>query len=116
VLKQLHLIFVNQVIISKIKSPSKYLSFFFLGEDKPQPFIPLDIDRQVDGKIAISNHVNISSPNGRLPMSSNYVPNTSMPLPLHLSQHKLNTPDGGVYHGQPPPNQTNQWALNSNVK
>jgi hypothetical protein len=122
--EQLHLISVNPVIIlRKNQQKHSHLSFF-LGEEKPQPFISLDIDRQVDGKVVISNHININPPNGRLPMSLNYVPNTSMPLPPHLSQHQQNllpssplTLDGGVYQGQqPPPMQSNEWNPNTRVK
>ncbi len=116
---QLHLIFINQVISLKNK---KTFILFFSGLDKPQAFIPLDIDRQVDGKLIIGNHINVNPPNGRLPMAANHVPNTSIPLPSHPSQHQLNpvTPafmlDGGVYQGQPPTTQLNDWNLNTKVK
>jgi hypothetical protein len=76
------------------------------GEEKPQPFILLDIDRQVDGKLISSNHISVSPPNGRLPMSSNYLPNNLVPLPSHISQSHSNAIalptfalDGGVYQG-----------------
>ncbi|CAF4368002.1 unnamed protein product, partial [Adineta steineri] len=51
------------------------------GEDKPQTYIPLDIDRQSDGKLVTSTPINVGVPNGRLPVPSNFVPNTSMSLP-----------------------------------
>ena len=95
----------------------------FLGEEKPQPFIPLDIDRHVEGKPVISNHTNMSPPNGRLPTSPNYLPNSSMPLPSHLT-HPYSQPittspplalDGGVYQGQPPSNQPTEWNPTSKV-
>ncbi|CAF0883691.1 unnamed protein product [Rotaria sp. Silwood1] len=92
------------------------------GEEKPHPFIPLDIDRQVDGKLVTSNHINMSSPNGRLPMSLNYTSNTSMPLPLPFSQHQINpvtSPafalDGGVYQGQSVPTKSDNWNPNTKV-
>jgi len=78
--------------------------FFFLGEEKPQPFIPLDLDKQVDGRLVVGNHTSFSPPNGRLPMSS-------PPLSSHVPQSQSNligspsiplTLDGGVYQGQPP--------------
>ncbi len=86
------------------------LLFSLLGEEKPQPFITLDIDRQVDGKFITSNHINVSPPNGRLPISLNYPPNNLTPLPSHLSQPHPSTVtslspfalDGGVYQGHPP--------------
>ncbi|CAF3438668.1 unnamed protein product [Rotaria socialis] len=89
------------------------------GEEKPQPYIPLDIDRQIDGKLLPNNHINVSPPNGRLPMSSNYLPNSSTPLPSHISQSHQNTStatspfalDGGVYQGQSQ-NQSNNWNTN----
>jgi hypothetical protein len=96
----------------------------FLGEEKPQPFIVLDIDRQVDGKIVTSNHISSASPpNGRLPMSTNYPSNNSLPMPSHLSQHLPSTIispspyalDGGVYQGHTP-TQTNDWKPNTKVK
>lgn len=103
---------------------------FSLGEEKPQPFIVLDIDRQVEGKLVTNNQMPIGSPNGRLPMSSNYQPNATLPMPLYLSQTQPNhhptssTPfllDGGVYQGQAPTTsqpqtQVNQWNPNSKVK
>ncbi len=93
-----------------------------LGEEKPQPFIPLDIDRQVDGKVVPSNHISVSPPNGRLPMSSNYLLNNSTPLPLNISQSHPNaipsSPpfalDGGVYQGQSQI-QRNTWNTSANV-
>ncbi|CAF0883916.1 unnamed protein product [Rotaria sordida] len=76
------------------------------GLEKPQPFIPLDIDRQIDGKLVTSNHINISPP--------------KVPLPLHLSQHKTNSVaspafilDGGVYQGQPTSTKSDNWNLNT---
>ncbi|CAF0751144.1 unnamed protein product [Adineta steineri] len=92
------------------------------GEEKPQPFIILDIDKQVDGKIVSSNHISISPPNGRLPIPTNYLPNSSIPLPSHISQSHptsvtTNPPfslDGGVYQGQPP-SQSNNWNANTRV-
>jgi hypothetical protein len=98
--------------------------FSLLGEEKPQPFIPLDIDRQVDGKYVISNHVSVSPPNGRLPISSNYPPNNSIPLPSHISQSHPNTItsspppqfvlDGGVYQGHSQTQPAN-WQANKKV-
>lgn len=88
------------------------------GEEKPQPFILLDIDRQMDGKLIISNHISVSPPNGRLPMPSNHVPNPSIPLPSHLSQRQPQAfmLDGGVYQGQPLITQSNEWNANIKVK
>ena len=88
------------------------LSLSRLGEERPQPFIILDLDRQVDGKLVISNHISVSPPNGRLPVSSNYYPNNLSPLPSHIAQP---TPtavptyalDGGVYQGGQAPMQLN---------
>ncbi len=80
----------------------------FLGEEKPQSFIPLDIDKQADGKLIIGNHINFSPPNGRLPM----------PVPLHLAPQQPPgfVPDGGVYQGQPLITQSNDWNPNTKVK
>ncbi len=104
----------------------KFIFFVFLfpllGEDKPQTFIPLDIDRQVDGKLIIGNHINVSPPNGRLPVTPNHIPHPSMPVPPHLSPHQSSpaTPplilDGGVYQGQPPTTQASDWNANTKVK
>lgn len=115
VLKQLLLIFANQVIKANFILFFFYFSFALLGEEKPQPYIPLDIDRQVEGKLVTSNHVSVSPPNGRLPMSASYLPNNSNLLPSHISQSHPNTTtssplllslDGGVYqgHSQTQPN------------
>jgi hypothetical protein len=92
--------------------------FHFSGEEKPQSFIQLDIDRQGDGKLAIGNHITVNPPNGRIPMPSNHVPNISMPIPSHLPQHQPPTYmlDGGVYQGQPSTTQSNDWNTNSRVK
>jgi hypothetical protein len=83
--------------------------FSLSGEEKPQPFITLDIDRQVDGKLITSNHISVSPPNGRLPMLPNYLPNNLAPLPSHISQSHSNAIalptfalDGGVYQGGQP--------------
>ena len=101
----------------KKKERSKNIILLFPGEEKPQAFIPLDIDRQVDGKLVITNHINIGPPNGRLPMPSNFSPDTSMSLPPHqtnsIASYKL---DGGVYQGQPPSRQPNDWNQNTKVK
>jgi hypothetical protein len=102
---------------------------FVLGEEKPQPFITLDIDRQVDGKLVTSNQLNMNAPNGRLPMSSNYPGTGLLPLPSYLSQPQLQPNaisslpmlDGGVYqgHSQMPTAtlaaQSNNWNSNSIV-
>ena len=96
------------------------------GEEKPHPYIPLDLDRQADGKAAtttMSNHIGISPPNGRLPTSSNYLPNSSIPLTSHLSQrlpHAMTTAppftlDGGVYQGHAP-SHANEWNPNTKVE
>ncbi|CAF0784947.1 unnamed protein product [Rotaria sordida] len=91
------------------------------GEEKPQPFISLDIDRQIDGKSLPNNHINISPPNGRLQTPSNYPPNRPIPLPSHIPQSHPSTTttpsslplDGGVYQGLPPTQSTNR---NANTK
>ena len=84
----------------------------------------------MEGKVVTNNQMPIGSPNGRLPMSSNYAPNSTLPMPLYLSQTQPNhhppstTPfllDGGVYQGQPPTTTTttaqpNQWNANSKVR
>jgi len=108
-------------IEARVSAKSAAPDFRQPGEEKPQPFIPLDIDRHVEGKtVVISNHTNMSPPNGRLPTSSNYLPNSSMPLSSHLS-HPYPQPittappsdlDGGVYQGQSvaaTSNKTNEW-------
>lgn len=117
--KQLHLIFDNQVYIYRYIFDKNYnfinYSISFLGEDKPQIFIPLDIDRQMDGKLISNNHIVNGPPNGRLPMPSNFTPHTTMALSPHLSQQQQQQPqptnpvtssnymlDGGVYQGQAP--------------
>lgn len=83
-----------------------------LGEEKPQPFITLDIDRQVDGKLVVSNHVPLSPPNGRLPISAAYPQNKLTPLPTQIPPSQptalgpsppLHALDGGVYQGGHPP-------------
>jgi hypothetical protein len=122
--KQLLLIFVSQVsqTFYSIINLICFFLLFLLGEDKPQPYIVLDIDRQVDGKLVTSNHITVSPPNGRLPMSSNYPPNNSLPLLTHTSQPHpnaipLSAPhslDGGVYQGQQPP-QSSNWIPNTKV-
>ncbi|CAF1092159.1 unnamed protein product [Adineta ricciae] len=92
------------------------------GEEKPQAFIPLDLDRQLDGRVVTSNHINISPPNGRLPASLNYLSNSSIPppshiTPLHPTSVSTMSPfslDGGVYQGQPPTQPTN-WNANTRL-
>ena len=94
-----------------------------LGEEKPQLFIPLDIDRQIDGKLLpTSNHIDLSTSNGRLPISPNYLPNSSISLPPNRSQShpnamttsSLHVLDGGVYQGQTS-TQANHWNANAMV-
>lgn len=117
----------NKIVDSNDFSNFPHSFYFFVtGEEKPQPFIPLDIDRHVEGKTVISNHTNMSPPNGRLPTSSNYLPNSSMPLPSHLS-HPYSQPittappsdlDGGVYQGQSvaaTSNKTHEWNPTNKV-
>jgi hypothetical protein len=66
----------------------------------------LDIDKQGDGQMNISNHINLSPPNGRLPISvSGQL--TSPESPNFLL-------DGGVYQGQSMTAQSNDW--NAKVK
>lgn len=87
-------------------------------------FIPLDIDRQMDGKLITTNHVTTGLPNGRIPIPSNFTPHTAMILPPHVSQQNQNNPitssnftlDGGVYQGQPPTATKTMHDVNSNVK
>ncbi|CAF2986338.1 unnamed protein product [Rotaria sp. Silwood2] len=110
----------NDSVEARVSAKAAAPDFRQPGEEKPQPFISLDIDRQIDGKPLPSNHINVSPPNGRLPMSSNYLPNSSIPLPLHISQsHPITATaspsfplDGGVYQGQPP-TQANNWNPNT---
>ncbi len=92
-----------------------------LGEEKPQPFIPLDIDRQGDAKLGLINHPSLSPPNGRLPMPGNHISPPSMPLPIHQlvpQPNPLTTPDytldGGVYQGHGPTTLAKDW--NAKVK
>ena len=106
------------------------LNIFDLGEEKPYPFISLDIDRQVEGKVVTTNNMNIGAPNSRIPISSNYQGTGLLPLPSFLSQAQTNTTatlptfilDGGVYQGQPPSSsqsvqasQNNTWNSNQKV-
>jgi hypothetical protein len=94
-----------------------------IGEEKPQPYIPLDLDRHVEGKLVASNHVSVGAPNGRLPISSSYAPHNSMPLPTYSSrQHPhamaASPPcilDGGVYQGYQP-TQSNDCNPNAKVQ
>ena len=107
-----------------------------LGEEKPQPFISLDIDKHVEGKVVSSNHITGGAPNGRLPPSSNYSAHGLLPSPSYLSSAQPNTHssatglllDGGVYQGQAPStlppsssstatttNQANDWNSNQKV-
>ena len=93
-----------------------------LGEEKPQPFISLDIDQQIDGQLAPNSHVNFSPPDSHLPMLSNYLPHSSMSSPSQISQFHANTIttspfalDGGVYQGQTSM-QSNNWNSNPIVK
>lgn len=99
--KQLHRISVNQVMEFLERSTLPYPYWILSGEEKPQPFIPLDIDKQGDGSMNISNHINLSPPNGRLPMS------VSGQLTSPESANFLL--DGGVYQGQPMTVQSNDW-------
>lgn len=53
-------------------------------------------------------------------MPSNYLRNTSTPLPSHISQPQPSsvtpfTLDGGVYQGQPPTAQPTQWNTKVNL-
>jgi hypothetical protein len=126
VLELQHRISVSQVmsVANTIAHEYSFGSFPFdiVGEEKPQPFIPLDLDRQVDGKIVSNHHISTSPPNGRLPTSSNSLPNSILPMPSHLIQpHSLATNtsptislDGGVYQGQSPV-QVNEWNPNAKV-
>ncbi|UJR28466.1 hypothetical protein I4U23_009705 [Adineta vaga] len=93
------------------------------GEEKPQPFIPLDLDRHVDGRIVTSNHISISPPNGRLPTPISYLSNSSIPPPSQITQlHPTSVPtmpspfalDGGVYQGQSLAQQPN-WNSNTRL-
>ncbi|CAF1041761.1 unnamed protein product [Rotaria sp. Silwood1] len=112
----------NDSVEARVSAKAAAPDFRQPGEEKPQPFIPLDIDRQIDAKLLPSNHINISPPNGRLPISSNYLPNSSIPLPSHISQpHPITATtsssfplDGGVYQGQPP-TQSNTWNPNTKI-
>jgi len=64
-------------------------------------FIPLDLDKQPDGKLIVGNHIIINSPNGRLPMT---VPSNQASQPPQFM------PDGGVYQGQ-----SNDWNQTTKV-
>ena len=126
---------VNQVTTSR-QPLKRFRRWHLLGEEKPQPFISLDIDKQVDGKVVTSNHIS-GAPNGRLPLSSNYQAPGLLPLPSYLSAAQPNTHsassglllDGGVYQGQGPSSlppsssspaatttaQANDWNSNQKV-
>ena len=106
--KLLLLISVSQVMKFPMRQTSTSRRFIPSGEEKPQPFIPLDIDKQGDGPMNIGNHINLSPPNGRLPMSVSGQLSSPESANFHL--------DGGVYQGQPMTPQSNDWNTNTKVR
>lgn len=106
--KLLLLISVSQVMIFVERQTTTCPRFIPSGEEKPQPFIPLDIDKQGDGSMNISNHINLSPPNGRLPMSVSGQLSSPESGNFHL--------DGGVYQGQPMSAQSSDWNTNTKVR
>lgn len=107
-----------------------------LGEEKPQPFIPLDIDRQLDGKLVTNNNTSFSPPNGRLSTPVNYLSNNVtgiLPQLVHQQQQQqqqnpaltvlpvMTTAattfafDAGIHQGHPSA-QVNEWNPNMKVK
>ncbi|CAF2082672.1 unnamed protein product [Rotaria magnacalcarata] len=98
----------NDSVEARVSAKTAAPDFRQPGEEKPQAFITLDIDRQIDGKLIIANHTSTSPPDGRLP--------TSRTLPPHLSQQQQNQEvspafiiDGGVYQGQSTLTQPADW-------
>ncbi|CAF0840852.1 unnamed protein product [Adineta ricciae] len=114
----------NDSIEARVAAKAAAPDFRQPGEDKPQVFIPLDIDRQTDGKLITINHVDTGLPNGRIPIPSNFIPHTTPILPPHVSHQNQNNPitssnftlDGGVYQGQLPTAAKPVHDVNSNIK